>query len=212
VQAQRPRAALPGPASVAAVQGAQFSLDPDTLVGWYEGPAQPVFFSHRRHAGVHKIDCLYCHSNADLSPWALMPPLELCVGCHRVIKAASPEVAKLRGYQERGEAILWQRVYKLADFVQFNHARHIQAEVKCEECHGKLEETDVVYKWAPLTMGWCLECHREPTEDEAKLAEAASMAEKFAAPGRESHGLYPKTIDSDYGVTKGPIDCAACHY
>ena len=207
-QLQRPHSAL----SAALVQGDQFSLDPDTLVGWGRGPAQPIFFSHRRHAGVYEIDCLYCHSNADKSTWAAMPPIELCLGCHRVVRAASSEIQKLRGYQERGEAIPWERIYWVSDFVQFNHGRHIRAEVECEECHGKVEEHDVIYKWAPLTMGWCLECHKKPQEDEAKLAAAARNAAIFGERGRESHGLYPRSIDSDYGVLSGPIDCAACHY
>jgi hypothetical protein len=141
-----------------------------------------------------------------------MPAVDLCLGCHRVVKAASSEVAKIRGYQERSEPIPWERIYRLADFVQFNHGRHVRAELECQDCHGEVEATDVLYRWAPLTMGWCLECHREPGEDEAKLAAAARNAELFAREGRESHGLYPRTIDSDYGVTKGPIDCAACHY
>jgi hypothetical protein len=129
-----------------------------------------------------------------------------------VVKAASTEIQRLRGYQQNGQPILWERTYKLADFAQFNHGRHVRAEVECEECHGKVEETDVLYKWAPLTMGWCLECHREPADDETKLAAAERNAAEFGEPERESHGLYPKSIDSWYGVTKGPIDCAACHY
>jgi hypothetical protein len=212
IQAQRLRAGAPAIAAAAAVQDAAFSIDPDTMVGWNEGPAQPVFFSHRRHAGVYEIQCLYCHSNTDLSPIASMPPLEVCLGCHRVVQGGSSEIAKLRGYEQQGEAIPWERIYKLADFVQFNHGRHILAELECEECHGKVEETDVLYQWSSMTMGWCLECHREPGEDEAKLAEAHANAERFTEEGRESPGLYPKSIDSDYGVTKGPIDCAACHY
>ncbi len=195
-----------------AAQGAQFSLDPDTLIGWDRGPAQPIFFSHRRHAGVYEIDCLYCHTNTDLSPVAPMPPVELCLGCHRVVKAASTEIQKLRGYQERGEPIPWERIYKVADFVQFNHGRHVRAEVECQECHGKVEEHDVLWKWSSLTMGWCLECHWEPQEDEEKLARAAANAEEFGRSERESHGLYPRSIDSQYGILNGPIDCAACHY
>jgi hypothetical protein len=206
------RSGAPALSTAAVQQGAQFSLDPDTLVGWYEGPVQPIFFSHRRHAGIYEVECLYCHSNTDKLPIAPMPAVELCLGCHRVVKAASTEIQRLRGYQQSGEPIPWERIYKLADFVQFNHGRHVRAEVDCEECHGKVEETDVLYQWSPLTMGWCLGCHREPGEDEEKLAAAARNAERFGEPDRESHGLYPKSIDSWYGVTKGPIDCAACHY
>ncbi len=211
-QAQRPRAAAPVLSVAAAVQDGQFTFDPDTMVGYNEGPAQPIFFSHRRHAGEYEIACLYCHSNTDKSPVAPIPALETCLGCHRVVKAASTEVQKLRGYVQDGEPIPWERIYKLADFVQFNHSRHILAEVGCQECHGAVEEYDVLWQWSSLTMGWCLECHWEPTEDEEKLAQAALNAEQFYEPGREARGLYPRSIDSEYGVTKGPIDCAACHY
>ncbi len=211
-RAQRPEAGGPALAAAAVAQGAQFSLDPDTLVGWGRGPMQPIFFSHRRHAGVYEIDCLYCHSNTDISPWASMPPVELCLGCHRVVKAASSEIAKLRGYEERGEPIPWERIYKVADFVQFNHGRHVRAEVECQECHGEAQEHDVLWQWPPLTMGWCLECHKQPGDDEAKLAAAARNAARYAEEGRESHGLYPRSIDSRYGELKGPIDCVACHY
>ena len=215
-EARRSRTSAPVVAASAAVQDAQLALDPDTLVGWYEGPAQPIFFSHRRHAGVYQIDCLYCHSNTDVSPVAPIPALETCLGCHRVVKATSPEILKLRGYEQRGEPILWERIYKLYDFVQFNHSRHILASVGCEECHGKVEETDVLYQWPPLTMGWCLECHWKPPVPEERAAEMMAEAERisarFSEEGRESRGLYPRKIDSQYGVTNGPIDCVACHY
>lgn len=202
----------PRAAAAAVLQQGQFSLDPDTLVGWDRGPMQPVFFSHRRHAGVYEIDCLYCHSNTDKSQIAPMPSMTLCVGCHRVVKGQSSEIQKLRGYEERGEPIAWERIYKLADFVQFNHGRHVRAEIECQECHGEVEEHDVLWQWAPLTMGWCLECHRQAPEDESQVVEAQRIAERYGRAGRESHGLYPISIDSDYGVLKGPIDCAACHY
>ena len=211
-QARTTRIGSPITASVAAVQDGNFTFDPDTMVGYYDGPAQPIFFSHRRHAGEYEIECLYCHSNTDKSPVAPIPAVQTCLGCHRVVMAASTEIQKLRGYEQNGEPIPWERIYKLADFVQFNHSRHILAEVDCEECHGKVEETDVLDQWAPLTMGWCLECHREPGDDEEKLAKAEANNEKFYRSGPEHHSLYPISIDSWYGVTKGPIDCAACHY
>lgn len=212
VLALRPRV-TPAPIAAPAAQEGQFSLDPDTLVGWERGPAQPIFFSHRRHAGVFEIECLYCHSNADRSAWAMMPSVGLCLGCHRVIRAASPEIARLRGYQERGEPIAWERIYRVPDFVQFNHSRHVLAEIECQECHGEVEEHDVLWQWAPLTMGWCLECHKKPQEDEEKLAAAERMLARFQEDGREAHSLYPKSINSAYGGRyQGPIDCVACHY
>lgn len=208
-KSQRPRATMPVLAASASVQAFQF--DPDTLVGWGEGPAQPILFSHRRHAGAFEISCFYCHTNVDRSPIAPMPSLATCFGCHQVVKAPSPEIQRLRGYRERGEAVPWVRVYKLPDFVQFNHSRHVRADVACEECHGPVDTFDVIRLNQPLTMGWCLGCHRQAA-DEQKLAAAEAIAAEYGASGRESQGLYPRSIDSDYGVTRGPIDCAACHY
>ncbi len=189
----------------------EFQIAPDTMVGWGRGPEQPVFFSHRRHAGVYGVDCLYCHTNTDVSQVAPMPSLALCFGCHRVIKAGSPEIQTLRGYQERGEPVEWVRIHKLPDFVQFNHSRHVRADLECQNCHGNVEEMDVVYQVESLTMGWCLDCHWQEA-DSARRARYESYARRFAEPGREDHGLYPKSIDSDYGVTRAPIDCVACHY
>lgn len=210
--AQRPHAAVPALSAAAVAQDGQFTFDPDTMVGYDVGPAQPILFSHRRHAGVYEIDCLYCHSNTDKSPVAPMPSLDLCLGCHRVVKATSTEIQSLRGYQQSNEPIPWVRIYKVPDFVKFNHGRHVRAEVDCKECHGDVQEYDVLWQWSPLTMGWCLACHKEPQEDEEKLERAEQLAQEFGKRGRESHGLYPRSIDSDYGVLKGPIDCVACHH
>jgi hypothetical protein len=211
-QVRRPSASAPVLSAAAVVQEGNFIFDPDTMVGYDVGPAQPVFFSHRRHAGVYEMECLYCHSNTDISPVAPMPSVDLCIGCHRVVKAASTEIQKLRGYEQNSEPIPWERIYKVADYVQFNHGRHIVGEVECQECHGDVEEYDVLWQWSPLTMGWCLECHTEAQEDALKLAQAEEVAAEFGDVGRESHGLYPRSIDSNYAVLKGPIDCAACHY
>ncbi len=197
--------------AAAATQEQELGFSPDTMVGWDRGPEQPILFSHRRHAGAYEINCLYCHTNTDKSPVASMPSVDLCMGCHRVVKAGSPEIQKLRGYQQRREPIRWERIYKLADFVQFNHGRHVRVGVDCQECHGPVQATDVLYQYSSLTMGWCLSCHRQPADAERR-AKAERTAVKFELPGRDSTGLYPRSIDSKYGMTRGPIDCVACHY
>lgn len=186
-------------------------FSPDTLVGWDRGPRQPILFSHRRHAGVFEIDCFYCHSNTDRSPYAYVPSVTTCMGCHRVVKSSSPAIQALSGYLQREEPIEWVRIYRVPDFVQFNHARHVVAGVECTECHGPVDSMDVVYQVAPLTMGWCLDCHWQPASPE-KLAEARRLARRYAVPGREERGLYPAAIDQAYGETRAPIDCATCHY
>ncbi len=158
-----------------------------------------------------RIQCLYCHTNADRSQFVPLPTVATCMGCHRVVLPASEEIQKLRDFEQRGESIPWVRIHKLADFVQFNHSRHVQSGLECQECHGPIQEMDVVYQYAPLTMGWCLECHWQPA-DASKRAEAERMRQRYEEAGWESRGLYPKSIDSQYGITRAPIDCAACHY
>jgi hypothetical protein len=150
------------------------------------GPEQPIDFSHRKHAGELKIDCLYCHGPAEKSQAATVPAVSVCMGCHQHIKhrttddpdllaASTAEIDKLRGYHERGESIPWVKVHNLAEFVQFKHFKHVQAGIACQTCHGQVQEMDRVYlepdtrytkrsfflPTAKLEMGWCMECHLE---------------------------------------------------
>lgn len=174
------------------------------------GPAQPIAFSHRLHAGQYQIDCLYCHTGTDLSPVATIPSVEECMGCHRVVQTQRPEVQKLAGYASRQEPIPWVRVHHLPEFVQFDHGRHVRAGVECQECHGPVEEMEVVYQYSSLRMGWCLNCHSEPAP--AESVQAALERARAWESSRESKGLYPRVIDVGYGLTRAPTDCLACHY
>ncbi len=123
---------------------------------------QPIAFPHDRHAGELQIDCQYCHFSAERSSSAGIPPVATCMGCHAVIEGSEnpEEVAKLRDYWERREAIPWVRIYKVSDHVQFPHMRHISAGVDCASCHGEVREMGVIQEVEqPLTMGWCVNCH-----------------------------------------------------
>ncbi|TVP54932.1 MAG: hypothetical protein EA351_12140 [Gemmatimonadales bacterium] len=127
------------------------------------GPSgQPIAFPHNTHAGEYQIDCQYCHFSAERASSAGVPPVASCMGCHTAVAGpeGGEEIPKLRGYWERGEAIPWNRIYKVADHVQFPHMRHVSAGVDCAACHGNLEEIGVIQRVEqPLTMGWCLNCH-----------------------------------------------------
>ncbi len=132
--------------------------------------AQPIAFPHQTHAGQFGIDCQYCHFSAERSVDAGIPPVASCWGCHQVVQGrnAPEEVAKLRGYWERQEAIPWVRVYKVADHVHFPHLRHVAPDetgaprVQCQECHGPVQEMAVIEAVnQPLSMGWCVDCHTE---------------------------------------------------
>lgn len=125
---------------------------------------QPVEFDHRHHARDDGIDCLYCHSNAETSASAGVPPTEVCMGCHGQIWSDSPELALVRQSWETGVAIPWRRVNAVADYVYFHHGVHVRNGVPCARCHGHVDRMARVERVAPLTMDWCLDCHRHPPD------------------------------------------------
>jgi hypothetical protein len=138
-------------------------------------PEQPLAYSHKLHAGELKIDCLYCHFNADRGKHAGVPPTQVCMGCHAQVpgtvnKADIKQLAAIAekgsytdtsGVVHEGGAVHWNRVHKLPDHVYFSHQWHVKAGVSCQTCHGPVEEMVTMRQFAPLTMGWCLDCHRK---------------------------------------------------
>lgn len=121
---------------------------------------QPVAFDHRHHARDDGIDCLYCHPGAETQAFAGIPPTEVCMGCHGQVWADSAQLAPVRESWRTGVAIGWVRVNDVPDHVYFNHSVHIAAGVQCTTCHGAVENMARVERKAPLTMGWCIDCHR----------------------------------------------------
>jgi mono/diheme cytochrome c family protein len=127
---------------------------------WAPAPRQPIEFSHIVHAGSYRIDCQYCHSGARRSSYAGIPSVEACMGCHKIVAAqGNPEITKLQGYWNRKESVPWVRIHKVPGFAYFPHKRHIAAKLACQECHGPVERMQRVAQVAPLSMGWCIECH-----------------------------------------------------
>ena len=144
-------------------------------------PRQPIYFNHVIHAGSFKIDCQYCHADARRSEYAGLPSVERCMGCHKIIGAQdNPEIRKIHDYAGRGEAIPWVRVFKVPEFTYFSHKAHVRVAVACQTCHGPIERMPVVGAQTgprlvndllhaaglrpgapPLSMGWCIDCHRE---------------------------------------------------
>lgn len=131
-------------------------------------PAQPINFSHKIHAGDHEMDCQFCHIFAERSRVSGVPNVQRCMGCHRVIKTDSPEVQKIHKYWNDGEAIPWEKVYNLPDYVYFPHKRHVRAGVECQNCHGPVQEMAVVKRYSSLQMGWCLSCHQQRQVENGK--------------------------------------------
>ena len=128
--------------------------------GSARGPTQPVHYSHQIHAGKLGMNCLYCHYGADKSPVANLPPVGVCMGCHRIARADKPEIMKLAAYFERGEPVPWVEVNFLPAYVRFNHERHVRADLQCTGCHGPVPQMEVMYQYPSLKMGWCVGCHR----------------------------------------------------
>lgn len=154
-------------------------------------PEQPIPFSHKIHAGTHKIACLYCHSGAEKSRHATIPSLSVCINCHSVVKIDSPHVQKVRQHWMDKKPIEWVRVHELADYVYFPHKRHVAKGVACETCHGDVRTMDKIEQKFTMTMGWCLDCHRGVTTPKNVLAAA------------------PKTGDGHSQVAT--TNCSACH-
>ena len=166
-------------------------------------PTQPIAFSHKIHAGQYEIDCNYCHTGVNISKSANIPSVNICMNCHGVINTDKPEIQKILTAYEENRPIEWVRVHNLPDLAYFNHKQHVAVGgIECATCHGPIEEMDVVYQYSELTMGWCINCHRE-TEVNAK-----------------GNDYYKKLVELHNSSSKKPmkvediggLECSKCHY
>ena len=196
-------------------------IDGAFSIGVQQGyqPTQPINYSHKIHAGDYEIDCNYCHTGVRKSRAANIPSPNICMNCHTDIKnvggqdGISPEIEKIyaavdynpetREYGTNTKPIEWVRVHNLPDLSYFNHSQHVAiGEIECQTCHGPIQEMDVVYQYADLTMGWCINCHRE-TDINTK-----------------GNGYYDKLVELHNEKSKKPmtvednggLECAKCHY
>ena len=131
-------------------------------------PKQPIDYSHKLHAGDLNIDCQYCHTFARRSRSAGIPSVEQCMACHSMIAVDKDPIKTLAKAYDDKQPIEWVKVHDLPDFVYFNHKRHVQ-HFECQECHGPVETMEVLYRQAPLTMGWCVNCHQDNRDKGASL-------------------------------------------
>ncbi len=127
-------------------------------------PDQPIPFSHQLHVSELGIDCRYCHTNVERGPVASVPPVEVCMNCHTQIQKDKPNSVKLRESFEQNKPIEWVKVHDLPDYTYFDHSQHINAGVSCVSCHGRVDQMKKVHQVQPLSMGWCIECHRHPEQ------------------------------------------------
>jgi hypothetical protein len=177
-----------------------------TRVGY--APEQPVAFSHEQHVGKLGMSCLYCHTNVERSPHASVPSTQTCMSCHTQIKADSPLLSPARESWASGDPLEWKRIHKVPDYAYFNHALHINRGVGCVSCHGQVNEMKVVYHAKPLSMGWCLECHRKPEAYLRPAAEAVNMS--WTPPADQTQIEVGRQLVEQLHIRPGQ-NCQGCH-
>lgn len=191
-------------------------------------PVQPIHYSHKIHAGDNQIDCNFCHSSARKSKTAGIPSLNVCMNCHKNISEVAEEtatdeyskefydgeIAKLydavgwnpeeQAYTGETKPVKWVRIHNLPDFAYFNHSQHVTvAGVACQKCHGEVESMEVMEQFAPLTMGWCIDCHRETNVNLETNEYYAKIHEELS----KKYGVEKLTI-----AEMGGLECGKCHY
>jgi len=212
--------------------GAYFAYGAMMSVGVDQGyaPVQPIHYSHRIHAGENQIECKYCHSSARVSKHSGIPSLNVCMNCHKAIGEVAAEtlaegqneygvnynneIQKLyaavgwdegsQSYTGEEQAVEWVRIHNLPDFAYFNHSQHVTVgAIACQKCHGPVEEMEVMYQYAPLTMGWCINCHRETNVK----VEGNAYYDKIHAELSKKYG-----VDQLTAAQMGGLECGKCHY
>ena len=192
-------------------------------------PIQPIHYSHKIHSGDNKIECQYCHSSAKVSKHSGIPSLNVCMNCHLYIAEYNGEEDIENGYTKdfytseikklytavgwdevnqryTGETkpVKWLRIHNLPDFAYFNHAQHVTAgKVACQTCHGPVEEMEILYQYSPLTMGWCIDCHRESN----LKVESNEYYKKIHEELSVKYGVENLTV-----AQMGGLECGKCHY
>ena len=178
----------------------------DYLTGRHLTVEQPVPFSHQHHVGELGIDCRYCHASVENSRFAGMPSSHVCMSCHSQIWTNAAMLAPVRESLATGRPLRWNRVNNLPDYVYFDHSVHVKNGVPCEACHGRVHEMPLMRQAAPLTMGWCVSCHKDPNPRlvspervfDTRLGEPDDPLDAARKYVRHAH-------------TRGLTDCSVCH-
>jgi len=191
-----------------ATAGVSYYLTPSyTRVGY--APVQPVPFSHAIHAGQLGIDCRYCHVGVDKGPTSTVPSAQTCMNCHNQVKTDSPLLAVVRESYETGKPVPWVKIHQVPDYVYFNHSAHINRGVSCVECHGRVDEMDTVTHSKPLSMSFCLDCHRNPEAVVRPLDKVTDLAWTHPE-GQEGQLRDGAKFVHDWNI-KPPQSCSGCH-
>ncbi len=183
---------------------------------------QPVPFSHQHHVAGLGIDCRYCHTSVEESYFAGMPPTYTCMSCHSQIWNQAPMLAPVRESLMLDKPLVWNRVHDVPDYAYFNHSIHVNKGVGCAECHGRVDEMPLAWKEEPMTMGWCLECHRAPENRLRPQDEIYNLAWTFEGDAalksqygtQEAMGLElakAHNVPAGLGHATPLTNCAVCH-
>jgi menaquinone reductase, multiheme cytochrome c subunit len=171
-------------------------------------PHQPVPYSHALHAGELGMDCRYCHNTVEEAAHAAVPPTQTCMNCHGMIWTKSAKLLPVRESWATGNPVEWTKVHDLPDYVYFNHSAHVTRGVGCVSCHGRVDQMVEVHQHAPLSMGWCLDCHRAPEANLRPPEEVTNMTWK--PPNDQDPVAYGKTLREKNHIAP-PTDCSTCH-
>lgn len=184
-----------------------------TNVGYQ--PTQPIPFSHDIHVQQVGMDCRYCHSFVDVAAHSNIPTTQVCMNCHQQIQKDNPQLHALRDSWQTGKPIPWVQIHKTPDYVYFNHSAHVNRGVSCVSCHGKVNEMAVVHHEKPLSMDWCLDCHRKPELALRPLDKitdlnwtAPQKPGQSAAAAQEEIGI---KLKKDWHINPPDKNCAGCH-
>jgi hypothetical protein len=169
-------------------------------------PEQPVPYSHALHVGQLGMDCRYCHNTVEHAAHAAVPPTQTCMNCHSMVRTNSEKLTPVRQSYASGMPVEWIRVHDLPDYVYFNHSAHVTRGIGCVSCHGRVDTMEVVYQAEPLSMGWCLECHRNP---ERHLRPVEYVTQLDWVPQEDQEALGAKLAEM-HGINP-PVDCNGCH-
>ncbi|HEY6724556.1 MAG TPA: cytochrome c3 family protein [Polyangiaceae bacterium] len=169
-------------------------------------PEQPVPYSHALHVGELGLDCRYCHNTVEQAAVAAIPPTQTCMNCHERVRTDSKKLLPVRASFENNQAVPWIKVHDLPDYAYFNHSAHVTRGVGCVSCHGRVDQMVEVYQHEPLSMSWCIDCHRNPEPNLRPPAEVTNM--NWVAPGDPVE--YGKKLAEQNNIDP-PTDCSTCH-
>ncbi len=169
-------------------------------------PEQPIPYSHKLHAGDLGMDCRYCHTYVELTASAGVPPTKTCMNCHAMVKSESEKIKPIHDSWNSGNPIEWIRVHKIPDYAYFDHSIHVNRNIGCESCHGRVDQMEKVMLVEPLSMKWCLDCHRDP----ASHIRPEGQITKMGWTASMDHASTVDMIMTDLNINP-PTDCSGCH-